>query len=148
MKKSEEKRFIEFLKQMPEESHMRFKYAINKNITLLTQANKDLDKTEKQAREILSKYDKESEEARNKKIMEWGKDDGKGSKSIKPDSENWGKWIKWADKFYKDLDEKYKDDIAKYEKKIEEMKPEYESESEYKPYTVSIDYCPDMPSLS
>ena len=145
MKKSEEKLLKQVLENLPEKADMKFKYGINKNITALKEAMKDLEKTEKQAREILAEYDKEAEKARNEKIMEWGEDDENDGKIIKPKSENWGKWVEWYNAFFEELNKKYEKEIAEYEAKREEMKPIYEQESDYKPYVMSIDVCPDLP---
>jgi hypothetical protein len=145
MKKSEEKLLKQVLENLPEKADMKFKYGINKNITALNAAMKDLEKTEKQAREILKDYDSEYEKTVNPKIMEWGEPDGKGNAVIKKDSEHWKEWTEFIQSFGKELDEKYEKEIKEYEDKLEEMKPLYEQESDFKPFKVSIDVCPDMP---
>jgi chromosome segregation ATPase len=145
MRKSEEKLLKQVLENLPEKADMKFKYGINKNITALNAAMKDLEKTEKQAREILAEYDKEAEKARNEKIMEWGEDTENGGKAIKPKSKNWAKWLEWSNTFFEELNKKYEKEIKEYEDKLEEMKPLYEQESDFKPFKVSIDVCPDMP---
>ena len=145
MKKSEEKQLKNLLENMPEESNMIFKYGVNKNLALLKTAMKAMEKTEKQAREILKDYDSEYEKGRNELIMKLGEDDGRGGKSIRPDSANWDKWIKGHGKLMTDLDKKFEKEIAEYKVKVDEMQPLYEEESEYKPFHIKIDVCPDLP---
>ena len=145
MKKSEEKQLKGLLERMPEDSSMVFKYGVNKNLSALKTANKELDKTEKQAREVLKDYDSEVEKGRNELIMKLGEDDGIGGKIIKPDSKNWDEWIKSRDKLTEKLDKKFAKEIEAYNKKIEEMKPIYEDDSTFVPYHIKLDVCPDLP---
>ena len=144
MKKSEEKYLKSVLEALPEESDMKFKYGINHNIRNLKVASEAMEKTEKQAREILKDYDAEFEKERNQLITKLGTDTPNGGKEIKPDSENWDKWLKGIKKLQTDLEKKYSKEIESYEEKMKEMMPLYEEESEFKPYKISIDICPQI----
>ena len=144
MKKSEEKYLKSVLENLPEESDMKFKYGVNHNIRNLKVASETMEKTEKQAREILKDYDAEFEKERNQLITKLGTDTDNGGKEIKPDSENWDKWLKGIKKLQADLEKKYSKEIESYEEKMKEMMPIYEEESEFKPYKISIDICPQI----
>ena len=145
MKKSEEKQLKSILENLPEESDMRFKYGINHNLRNLKTASEAMEKTEKQAREIIKDYDAEFEKEKNALIMKLGTDTPNGGKEIKPESENWEKWMKGIKKIETDLEKKYEKEIAEYKSKIDEMLPIYDEDSEFKPYKINLDVCPDIP---
>lgn len=148
MKKSEEKITRNFLNQMVvkyKNANLGFLYGIKKNFTGLNQSLKESDETEKEARDIIADYDKEFDKEKNPLIMKLGTDTPNGGKEIKPDSENWGKWVKGINKIETDLEKKYEKEIAEYKKRWDEqITPILESEGTYTPWHIDKDVCPNL----
>ena len=148
MKKSEEKVVKVRLNQLVakyKDADFGFFYGIKKNFTSLNQSLNELDETEKEARKIIKDYDAEFEKERNQLITKLGTDTENGGKEIKPDSENWGKWVKAITKIQSDLEKKYEKELAEFNTKWnEQINPILEKEGTYTPYHIEQKVCPKL----
>ena len=148
MKKSELTRLfhsLTALKDAPEESNIKFRYGIKKNLSSLEPEIKVLREIEEEDKKIL----KDMVEERDNFIKEKGKSDAQGGKFIplnEPNlSEEDKKLIEEFKNLSKELEEKYKEQIEQFNKKNEEyvkMLQETEVDNEIKLFKINLENCP------
>jgi wobble nucleotide-excising tRNase len=131
------------IKAEQKDSSIKFKYAVNKNLSKLDAEIKLLQEIEKENVEMVKAFNEE----RDNFIKEKGEHDDKGNIFISP------KNVELINEFQAKLEElsdKYKDDIKKFEKAMTEyteMLNETETEIE-EFYKCSIEVCPDWLSMA
>ena len=149
MKKSELTRLfhaLNALKDAPEESNIKFRYGIKKNLSSLDPEIKVLREIEEEDKKIL----KDMFEERDNFIKEKGKTDAQGGKFIPLTEANLSdedrKLVEDFKKLSEELEEKYKEQIEAFNKKNEEyvkMLQETEVDNEIKLFKINLDTCPD-----
>ena len=152
MKKSELTQLfhaLNTLKNAPEESNIKFRYCLKKNLSSLDPEIKVLREIEEEDKKIL----KDMFDERDNFIKEKGKTDAQGNKFIPINeanpSEEDKKLVEDFKKLGEELEEKYKEQIETFNKKNEEyvkMLQETEVGNEIKLFKINLENCPDWAS--
>lgn len=130
---------ITVLKNAKEESNVKFRYALNKNLSIIEPEIKILQEIEKEQAEILKAFNDERDEyiKKNGKLNEFGQ-------SYLPLKDQAS--IEAFNTFLSDLKERNKEALEKFEKEdadYRKMLEETDAETEVKFYKMSMDVCPD-----
>ena len=139
------------------------------NLEILKGFDDEFKAEEEKAKVILKDYSKDLQDGVNKLIEKYGIYNRNGVKYLDSKNKDFNKYldeytvlvdglrVKYEKELKEhdealtkadtELREKYKDDFAKYEAEVEKLKPEYENESDFKPYKFSKEAFNAMPVI-